>query len=208
MKTLCLSYKLNNELSCYNNEKNIQILPCKLNEKRINMFLHSGTHIDFPAHVLKDGKTINNYSIEDFIYDNPYVLNVETQKSYIEISDLKDIPNNVDFLIFKINKIDRTSDEYALNNTGISNEVASFLRQNFRNLRAVGINSISVNAYQDKESGRLAHKTLLGEKPEILIIEDMYLENIIEETILRVIVAPLFVDGADGVPVTILAEVK
>ena len=208
MKIICLSHTLNNELTCYNGEKNIKITTFKGNEKKLSMALHSGTHIDFPLHV-GGIKASDDYSLENFIFTKPYVIEIKTKNDYIQISDIKDIPNGTDLLIFKVNRFeDRNCNEYAINNIGISSATAKMLRLTLPKLRAIGINSISINAYQNKEDGRLAHKELLGNKPEILIIEDMKLDEIQEGKLNRVIVAPLIIDGADGVPVTIFAEVE
>src|SRR5690554_1891387 len=36
-------------------------------ESRISMDMHTGTHIDAPLHMIKDGKTMDIYNIENFI---------------------------------------------------------------------------------------------------------------------------------------------
>lgn len=46
------------------------------NMKRLHISLHDGTHVNAPIHVTESGKTLNEYSIEDFIgnavlYKNP-----------------------------------------------------------------------------------------------------------------------------------------
>ncbi len=209
MSIICLSHVLSNNLSCYNNEYNINIQRYKNNESQINMPLHCGTHIDFPLHAVPKGKTSSDYNISEFVFYHPYIMEISPKGAYIQPQELHDIPTDVDFLIFKVlNVPERSSNEYALNNKGIGVELAKYLRLIFKNIRGVGINTISINAYPDKGPGRMAHKELLGSKPEILIIEDMKLDALKEGKLKRVIVSPLPVENADGVPVTVIAEVE
>jgi len=55
--------------------------------------------------------------------------------------------------------------------------------------------------------GRIAHKEFLSQ--DILIIEDMNLIALdVKRKLHKMIVAPLYVSGAEGAPVTIIGEVK
>lgn len=209
MNIKCLSHALSNDLSCYNNEHNINIEKYKNNESMINMPLHSGTHIDFPLHAKLGGKSSSDYKLSDLIFYHSYIKEILTNDIYIKCTDLTDIPNNVDFLIFKVlNNPKRNSNDYAYKNKGICIDLVRQLRLGFKNLKAIGINSISINAYQNKEPGRHAHKELLGGRPEILIVEDMNLDAVRQGILKKVIVSPLLVEKVDGVPVTIFAEVE
>ncbi len=209
MKIICLSHILNNNLSCYNNEKSINISLYKNNELLLNFPAHSSTHIDFPLHVKEGGKSLSDYNIKDFIFYNPYVLEVDSNSNYIQPEDLKEIPDKTDLIIIKLlNTPERYSDEYATNNTGVGVNTVKHLKEKYKNLRAIGINSISINAYKNKDEGRQAHKELLLATPEILIIEDMKLNEVSEGELNRVIVSPLLIANADGVPVTVIAEVN
>jgi len=203
-----LSYTLKNDLRCYNNERNIHIVPYKNNEVSLTLNGHCGTHIDFPFHADNNGRKSEDYDAEDFNFKCCYVKEIKSAGNYIESTGLKNIPFDVDFLIFKTGfSENRYTDSYVLNNTGISLSVAQYLRENFKNLRCIGIDSISINAYQDKDPGRLAHCEFLCNKPEILIIEDMDLTRVGEGIIEKIIIAPLLIENADGVPVTVIADV-
>lgn len=208
MTVCCLSYYLSDDLSCYNGEYNIHVEQYKNNEKKINICLHSGTHIDMPLHVDNNGKSLSDYGIEKFIFNKPYIKEVSASDNYFSVDDIADVPEDIDFLIIKLNKFQSRNDgNYALCNTGISEDVAKYIRKKFKNICGIGINSISVNAYCDKESGRKAHKEFLANKPEIFIVEDMKLDEVKEGALKKLIVAPLLVKNADGVPVTVIAEV-
>lgn len=203
-----LSYILNNDLSCYNGDFNIKIEKFKNNELSVSMNGHCGTHIDLPFHVDANGKNINDYKADDFIFNRVFAKEVLTNENYISPNNLTDIPNDIDFLIIKTGLCKkRFSNEYTYKNVGISLETAKYLRENFKNLKCIGIDSLSINAYNDKESGRLAHKEFLNKNPEILIIEDMDLQEVKDGFLSQVIVAPLRINNSDGASVSILAKV-
>jgi HAD superfamily hydrolase (TIGR01549 family) len=184
-----LSHTLHNDLNCYNNEKNISIKPYKNNEVEITLRGHCGTHVDFPLHVIEGGKTLKNYNADGFIFKNVSVT---------PFPEMTDIPKDTDFIILKTGQ-----PRDVLNNIGLDEKTAKYLVENFPNLRAVGIDSVSINAYNNKEEGRKAHKILLG--AGILIVEDMYLRAL-DKPVQKLILAPLQVENADGVPVTVMAK--
>jgi len=184
-----LSRTLSNNLTCYNNEKNISIKPYKKNEVEIVLRGHCGTHVDFPLHFIKDGKTLKDYTADDFIFKNVSITPYPT---------MEDLPGESDFIILKT---DQQRDP--LNNIGLDEKTAKFFVEKFSNLQGIGIDSISINGYKDKEEGRKAHKILLN--ANILIVEDMDL-SALSVPVKKLIVAPLQVEYADGVPVTVMAE--
>ena len=197
MKVLCLSKTLSNETLCYNKEKNICIETYKNNELKISMPLHSATHIDFPLHV-NNIKSLNNYTISDFIFTKPYVREINLKDDYFELNALENIPKEIDLLIIK------TNNHFG----GINEKCAKYIKENFLNIKAIGVDCISLNAYLNKEEGKKAHRELLSTEKEILIIEDMDLNMVNEGFLNKVIVAPLMVQNADGTPVTVIAEVE
>jgi arylformamidase len=82
-------------------------------------------------------------------------------------------------------------------------------------VRAIGIDTISLTAFQNRPLGRQAHLAFLAPEENtnptglknnipILIIEDMKLSGL-KKTPQEVWVSPLLIHGADGVPVTVTA---
>ena len=67
---------------------------------------------------------------------------------------------------------------------------------------------ISISSYSNRSEGRKAHHAFLNpaEGEPILLIEDMKLD--VFNLISKVIVAPLRIEKADGVPVTVFAEIQ
>lgn len=182
--------------------------PCQV--YRISFENHWGTHIDCPAHFFADGKRIAQYPAQSWLFRNPQVVNVSLhpgqllRRKYLE----KIIINaQADILLLRSGwSRHRKKDYYSLNNPGIHPETALFLRREYPNLRAIGIDWISVSSFRHRPLGRKAHKAFLnprGRGNPILIIEDMRLpENI--NTLEYVWALPLLVVGIDSSPCTVV----
>jgi len=86
----------------------------------------------------------------------------------------------------------------------LSAEAAGYLRK-FSNLRALGIDTISISSPLLREVGREAHRLLLKGR-SFLIVEDM---DLLGKPVdyKRVVIAPLLVEEVDSAPCTILAEI-
>jgi len=170
---------------------------------------HIGTHIDFPSHSIKNGKTANVYNANYFVFENSFMCDINMEcGDYINSEHLKkiDIPQNTDLLIIKTGYGKFYKEEkYWNDNPGLDESISEFLKNKFKKIRAIGMDFISVTAYKNKEPGRKAHAAFLSE-PEILLIEDMLIPNEIS-TFKKIIVAPLLIDLADGVPCSVIAEI-
>ena len=83
---------------------------------------------------------------------------------------------------------------------------AAHLKEIYPNLRALGMDTISLSSPDFREEGRQAHKAFLSR--EILLIEDMNLSKLSPSSkIQSLTVAPLIFERCDGAPCTIFAEV-
>jgi kynurenine formamidase len=112
----------------------------------------------------------------------------------------------VDFLLIKTGYGNyRGADYYTLTPPGLSSELAGYFRQEFPNLRCVGMDLISTSSFSNREEGRKAHQAFLNlDKGEpILLIEDMKLDE--KSPFKKVLVAPLLIENAEGVSCTVFA---
>jgi kynurenine formamidase len=103
----------------------------------------------------------------------------------------------------------RTEPErYAFFSPGLSAKGASYLAENFPQLRALGLDTISLASMQHLAEGLEAHRVLLGGKGRrFLIVEDMNLDWDLSQ--LRLVMAvPLFVEGVDSAPCTVLGVIE
>jgi arylformamidase len=175
---------------------------------------HIGTHIDVPAHSCENGLTITDYTANEFIFNSVQLLNIKVpDDALIKSADIENallqtnkVKKNADFLLLKTGAgCQRQSVDYWQNNPGLSTGVSSLLRDVFPQIRAVGLDSISLTSFNHREEGRKSHREFLCNKHPICIIEDMDLANIYESPSV-VIALPLRIINGDGAPVTVIAK--
>jgi len=175
---------------------------------------HTGTHIDCPFHFSKNGKKINDYPPEFWIFSNTYCLDISPIPPSTIIDEkylsLENISPNIELLLIKSGFCyNRNELIYWNHNPGLSPDIYSIFRKTFTSLRAVGFDMISISSWKNRQLGRNAHKAFLDNDNPILLIEDMDLTAIYSQTDFDlVIVSPLIVKNADASPCTILSKVK
>tara|TARA_B100001057_G_scaffold296302_1_gene296458 strand:- start:16687 stop:17358 length:672 start_codon:yes stop_codon:yes gene_type:complete len=213
---LYLSYFLNDQTPLYGGGNGIDITPINeidlgdtANTKSICLHNHSGTHIDFPNHFIAEGKTSEQYEASFWIFNCPSLFEYKAKKNQIinfKMDDFKHIPSETDFIIIKTDfgKY-RGTELYWKNNPGFSPESAQVLRDQFPQLRVIGMDLISLTSYQNRELGRVAHRHFLGGHRPLLLVEDMDLEKLTKSP-KKIICSPLMIDKVDGAPVTVIAE--
>ena len=116
---------------------------------------HIGTHIDVPKHFYDSGSTLTDVSPEDWIFNSVNLIDIPCENGrLIEKDDFESIriKENVDFLIIRtgFEKM-RKEDKYWNAYPGISEETCEYLRENFKQLRAVGFDFISLTSPLFKE---------------------------------------------------------
>lgn len=221
MNWLYLSYPLNDQTFGYGNGerfklKSVRSMCCgdTSNNSVFSMPTHFGTHIDFPFHFDSEGKKSSDYKAEDFVFKNVQIVDissVQIEGYLIQNEHLNEVvPNKeTDFLIVKTGFCTkRHLDEYWEKGLGFHPECAAYLKKRLPNLKVIGFDLISLNSYQERPTGRIAHKAFLIEQ-DILILEEMNLEKInVSTQIEEMIVAPLQLENADGAPCTVLTKIK
>lgn len=215
MNNIFLSYHLDSNTPIYGGSKGICIDIDRsiengdsANTKIIKFSNHSGTHIDYPNHFIKNGSTSNFFDANFWQFNKVLLIKVVAEKNEIinlTRDFLTNIPKDIDFLIIKtgFGKL-RETEDYWKYNPGISPETGFLLKEMFPNLKIIGFDFISLTSFQNRELGRIAHKTFLGGEKPILIIEDMDLSKI-EDSPKSLICLPIMLSEVDGAPVTIIA---
>lgn len=210
-----LSHFMNSGTPAYGGDQNIKVSEATSiakgrsnNSKYLEMSNHVGTHVDFPRHFSDKGKAVNDYPPDFWIFDHPYIVEVSADDDQIILleGEIDHIPVDTDFLIIKTDfQRYRGQKKYWNNNPGLHPRLASDLRQKCSSLRIVGFDLVSLTAYQNRELGRIAHKSFLVEN-DLLVIEDMDLSHL-EKSISRIICLPLLIDEIDGAPITIIGKI-
>ena len=212
--SIYLSHVISNNTPCFGGARDVEISRNSSidngdssNSLSVKFKNHIGTHIDFPLHFSDIGKSQAYYDSDFWFFNNIAVIRYGAGKDEIITAEklyLNKIPAATDFLIINTGfQKHRGTDIYWNNNPGLAPELAGVLKDKFHKLRVIGFDFISLSSYQNRLVGRDAHKAFLV-KNEILVIEDMKLDelNFMPQ---KIIIAPLQIDSADGVPATIFA---
>ncbi len=181
------------------------------------LFNHFGTHLDAPNHFNPGGITLDKVPVDRFIYERPLLLDIPKGDSeLVTRQDLEPFAAQLrdsDLLLIRAGwgSIRRSEpSRYAFEGPGISPEACSYLVDEFRKLKALGMDFISLAAYRKADpEGVAAHQIMCGmHNPDhfVIILEDVNLESL-PKSIGRVFALPLFVEGIDGGPCTIVAEI-
>ena len=187
----------------------------------IRMLNHFGTHIDTPAHYVRNGAKIAELPLETFFYDNPLLVDIPKSKEELVVAaDLRPFENKLrkaDLLMIRSGfKKYRLEDPqlYAAHGPSVSADAAKYLMEEFK-LKAIAVDWISLanpaTTSTPMSDGHIAHDYLLGKHTShfTCIIEDACFEEIVGEKIKRVYGIPLILGmGVDSAPITMIAEVE
>jgi arylformamidase len=196
--------------SCIRIKKDLQISAGDVaNSLLIEIPNHASTHIDLPRHFSNSGKSLSDYQPDFWFFHNVCVLKIDAMPG--DIIDLRPYLNEVlgksDLLLLKTGfQKHRSERMYWEQNPGVSPESAGELRRRCADLKAVGMDFISVSSFQKPDIGNKAHTAFLIEN-DIILIEDMNLASV-DSQLLRVYILPILIEGADGGPVTAVGELQ
>jgi len=185
------------------------------NDSSIDTTVHIGTHIDMPYHFFEDGQTIEDFDIEFFSFKNILLVdfvpeNIIIKDDLIEKLEIITDKDKYDILIVKTGICDRRdTKEFWESNYGFDPSIAEYLRTYFKNIRVIGFDSVSVSNFSNRTLGRESHIAFLDPKYPILLLEDMDLTKIDKNSKLdKMTIAPLRIAKCDGLPCTVIAEMK
>lgn len=182
----------------------------------IHIFNHFGTHFDSPKHFNDKGPTITDLPVESFVYEKPLLIDIPKNfKELIETEDLEPYAAQLaqaDALFIRTgNGAYRFTDSKRYSEEGVafSEGAAKYLVTNFKNIKAVGFDFISLGSPVHGDLIVSAHRHILGTFTDnfICVIEDVNLSELDAKSLRKVICLPLFISGIDGAPVSILAEI-
>lgn len=172
---------------------------------------HMGTHMDAPYHFCNDGKKTGDYMAEEFYFHKIAVVNYPCKEATLikrENLDFSNVPSGVDFLLINTHYEQyRSQDKYHNDNPGLDASLANALRAEFKDLRAVGFDSISLTSWKFRPEGREGHRAFLCGPEPFLVVEDISFAALGKSKIDWLVMAPLRTADGNGGPVTIMAKV-
>lgn len=162
---------------------------------------HTGTHMDAPAHMLPNGRTLDNYPAEKFT-GRAVIVPVPDGKSLIEIADLKPYETEIrkaGFVLFRTGWSDYWETDRYLKDFPVLSEVAANWLTTFQ-LKGVGIDSISVDTIDSVTWP--VHLVLFNN--DLIIIENLKFPSDLKKGSGTLHCYPLLFENADGSPVRAL----
>jgi arylformamidase len=164
------------------------------NLHELNLTTHTGTHLDAPWHMLEEGKTTSDYTL-DMLTGRAVLMDVRNRPE-IDI-DLANVQEN-DFLILRTDYSSHSYEpDYFSRNPVVTRQLAQKIVQ--RKLRLVGIDSFTLDNYPYD-----IHKILFREG--IPILENLVNLEKIKADIFTLMIFPLKLDKMDGAPCRAVAE--
>jgi arylformamidase len=171
----------------------------RLNQSRLDLSAHTGTHIDAPIHFLKEGNGVDSLPL-DVLIGPVFVAHIPDVQA-IGASDLRKagIPSGTDRLLLKTdNGKFLEQSEFNQGFSFITPDGARYLIDH--SIQLVGIDYLSVAEYG---SGEDVHRALLSEG--IVIVEGLDLREI-PPGLYRMSALPLKIKGCDGAPARVVLE--
>jgi kynurenine formamidase len=213
-----LSHDLHEDTPSYPGTPPIRIRPLKQisrsdssNTYLVELPNHIGTHIDTPNHFDPRGRKIAEFNIDELVFEKPLLIDIGKGPGELfaaeDFQPFKERIAESDFLLIRTGfETFRTKDPetYARKNPGFSPEAAKQIVEDFPQLRGMGFDLISLSSVEHREEGRAAHRQLLVGR-DFVIVEDMRLSELTDSP-KRLFVVPVFLDGVDGMPCTVIAE--
>lgn len=176
---------------------------------------HCGTHVDAPAHFIPTGRRISDYNLDEFTFNHPLILDCpQDPGEIITVDDLSEVPmEGVDCLFLRTGfgkYREGDVDIYLSQNPGISPDAIGWLRKNFKSIRCLGMDSISISSFGNEKLGIKTHLAAFnadkGLGKPLLLVEDLKLDNISQKDAVKsIIILPWQIGLIDSAPCTVLA---
>lgn len=171
---------------------------------------HSGTHVDAPQHVEAVGLPITAFEPHEFHFVHPVVVDLPLPEGAIvlpeQLASHAEQIRQADLLLLRFGYGMVRSEapgRYRDQCPGFGVASATYLREQFPGLRAIGMDVPSFSCIRFLNDTMRAHNVVLtGEGRKFLIIEDLNLDQDLRG-LSEVWVAPLLVEGTDSAPCTV-----
>lgn len=178
-------------------------------ELEMTLYSHTGTHLDTPAHVFAQGKTLEDYEVDQFSGAG-FVLDctrIPGEKITMEIFDQvrqkREFIEGVEYLFFYTGWDQKWgSKEYFKGSPSLSEDVANHLTT--LNLKGIGIDALSVDSMT--EDFLLAHRILL--EKGVIIVENLKNLGELLDQDFEFYGFPLKIRGGEGAPIRGVAKIR
>lgn len=196
------SHLINEKISAYTKEtmplieKVADVEKDYYEERKLTIFTHTGTHVDSPRHILKKGRYLDEYSMDELqgsaiILDFQGYSNREIKLEDILIYD-REVKNNEFIFINTGWSKYFGEDKYLKDYPTLSKEASEYISK-IKSIKGVGIDCISIDRYDNL----INHNIFL--KNGIIIVENL---NNLSKMVgsFKLYIAPLYIENSDGAP--------
>jgi arylformamidase len=161
-------------------------------ESELSMNMHTGTHVDAPAHFLRNGCKLGAVALDKFIGAVQVIEFLENKP--IDLEFIKKCKIEKNKIIFKTLNSMNTSSVFNESFVAITSEVAQYLVE--KKIGLVGIDGHSIQLFSD--SNPKTHEILL--ENGVIVLEGLDLSNVLPG-VYKLIALPLKLNQAEGAPV-------
>jgi arylformamidase len=187
-----------------------------VNTTHLELFSHSGSHVDAPWHFNPDGPRAADLPVEAFVFDRPVVVEIpKPDGGFVTADDLEPHAaalSEADLALLRTGwsrHRDGDADRYVNDGPLLHPAGARRLLELGPRLRGVGIDTVSIGSPRHPDESVETHHVLSGVGASdgrfVLIYEDIAIDPLVARAT-RVYAWPLFIPDADGSPVTVVAE--
>jgi len=184
------------------------------NTSYIEIFAHTGTHIDAPWHFNANGAQMDDLPIETFVFEAVLLIDVPkagwesiTQEDLLPYKEQLERCDAVLLRTGFAKAVRRSNPDFYMSAIpGLAEDAARYLAS-FPALRCIGVDVMSIeNLTNHKPLGYPVHHILLEREQPMLLLEDANLDALPDRAIKRMYLFPLRLEGLEASPVTAVAE--
>jgi arylformamidase len=165
------------------------------NVSRVDMGVHTGTHVDAPFHFLQDGSTVDKLDLS-LLAGRAYVLHLpDVELITASVLEEAQIPPRTRRVLFKTRNSDYWAEgitDFQTEFVGLSEDGADYLVR--RGVKLVGIDYLSIAPYKQS---RPTHEKLLN--GGVVIVEGLDLGEVSQGRY-TIYCLPLKLANSDGAP--------
>lgn len=166
---------------------------------RICLGVHAGTHVDAPAHFIRNGATVDELELNVLIGQALVVDAPEADMLSADVLQKKSIPSGVRRILFRTRNSDKWKhgeQKFDRDFVALTEDGAHWLA--VRNFLLVGIDYLSVAPF---DASAPIHRILL--EKNIVILEGLDLSNI-TAGLYQLVCLPLRLVGCEGAPARVV----
>lgn len=206
MKYIDLTQTYNESVSGFTKTSSRKISSDGWNASNLNIYSHSGTHMDAPIHFGVSNETIDKIALENFFSERAWVVSIliESNSYLITKKDISlAVPNfqKGDSLLIRTDwSLKINTESYRNHLPRISEDLAIWCIEN--RVKILGVEPISVADVNNLDEVTQIHKILLG---DVIIIEGLCNLSEISSEYVSLVALPLKIENGDGAPCRVIA---